>query len=292
VKSFGNRIKNLRKKLNLTQKYLAKELNLSQTAIGNYEKDIRFPNKDVLILFSNYFNVSLDYLICGSEFIYKKEKLNFDLESVKDLFLNLLMVGKSNEAYILIRDLLKSDIKIENIYIDIFEYTLKEVGRLYELGKIEIYKEHYISNMVLEIISQISPKLIDFNNTNNKKVLGVCAGFDEHFIGLKLVMNYLKIKGLDTYFLGTALPTKEVLESIKFYDAKYILISATLKNSLPSVTNLVKAIIEQDKDIKIIVGGRVFNERENLYKEIKANFHSKSIKDIFEYISLNDIYSK
>lgn len=60
---FGKRLKLLRTNLNLTQKQLGKNLNLSQRAISSYENGLRFPDEQILNLIADYFNVSIDYLM-------------------------------------------------------------------------------------------------------------------------------------------------------------------------------------------------------------------------------------
>ncbi|MCU9808335.1 helix-turn-helix domain-containing protein [Paraclostridium sp. AKS46] len=60
---FGKRLKLLRTNLNLTQKQLGKNLNLSQRAISSYENGLRFPDEQILNLIADYFNVSIDYLL-------------------------------------------------------------------------------------------------------------------------------------------------------------------------------------------------------------------------------------
>jgi len=56
------KIKELREKKGLTQKELAKELNIPYRNYNYYEKGINEPNINSLIIIANYFNVSLDYL--------------------------------------------------------------------------------------------------------------------------------------------------------------------------------------------------------------------------------------
>ena len=58
----------LRKKAGLSQAMLAKKLNISASAEGMYEQGRRMPSLDLLVKFSTIFDVSLDYLITGSEF--------------------------------------------------------------------------------------------------------------------------------------------------------------------------------------------------------------------------------
>ena len=64
----GKRIMALRKDQHLSQAELAKKLNISASAEGMYEQDRRTPSIEILIQMAKQFNVSLDYLITGSEY--------------------------------------------------------------------------------------------------------------------------------------------------------------------------------------------------------------------------------
>ena len=57
------RLKELRKQKGITQIKLAMDLNLSQNSISRYEKGIREADYKTLIMFADYFNVSIDYLL-------------------------------------------------------------------------------------------------------------------------------------------------------------------------------------------------------------------------------------
>ena len=70
-------IKNLRKEKGLTQIQLAEQLNLDQTAISKWERGKSLPDIQTLILLSNFFDVSTDYLLGKSSFYYP--------DTIKDL---------------------------------------------------------------------------------------------------------------------------------------------------------------------------------------------------------------
>ncbi len=57
----GEKIKNKRKELNLTQEYLAKELNISRQAVSKWEKGLSEPSMDNLLKLSEIFGVDIDY---------------------------------------------------------------------------------------------------------------------------------------------------------------------------------------------------------------------------------------
>ena len=61
-------LKNIRKSLKLNQQKVAMDLNISREALSHYENGKREPSLALLIEMSQYFNVSVNYLITGKEF--------------------------------------------------------------------------------------------------------------------------------------------------------------------------------------------------------------------------------
>ena len=57
------RLKELRKKRNVSQIKLAIDLDMNQNSISRYENLEREADYATLIMFADYFNVSLDYLL-------------------------------------------------------------------------------------------------------------------------------------------------------------------------------------------------------------------------------------
>lgn len=64
-------LKLIRKKRNLNQQKVALDLHISREALSYYENGKREPSLNLLVLMSNYFNVSINYLITGVEFEQK-----------------------------------------------------------------------------------------------------------------------------------------------------------------------------------------------------------------------------
>ncbi len=60
---FGNTLKTLRLRENMTQAQLAQKLGLTKSVISAYETGLRLPSYDVLIHISKIFKVSTDYLL-------------------------------------------------------------------------------------------------------------------------------------------------------------------------------------------------------------------------------------
>ncbi len=63
MKTYGERIAELREKHGLTQEELAKILGIKRASLSHYEKNRRVPDYEVLNKIADYFQVTVDYLI-------------------------------------------------------------------------------------------------------------------------------------------------------------------------------------------------------------------------------------
>lgn len=63
VADFGNKLRNLRQKNNISQENLGKILGISKGMLSSYESSMRMPTYGNLIKLALYFNVTTDYLL-------------------------------------------------------------------------------------------------------------------------------------------------------------------------------------------------------------------------------------
>lgn len=90
MSEFCDMLAELRKDKHLTQKDLAKEMNVSCATISNYETGRHIPDIYALKWFANYFDVTVDYLLGRTDFSLPIDRLN---ERITDD----LTVGKAVE---------------------------------------------------------------------------------------------------------------------------------------------------------------------------------------------------
>jgi len=65
--SFGNTLKSLRNSRGLSQRQLAKQLNVAPSTLAMYELDKREPDYETLKKIADFFEVSTDYLLGRSD---------------------------------------------------------------------------------------------------------------------------------------------------------------------------------------------------------------------------------
>ena len=64
-------LQKIRKEKKLNQQKVAMDLHISRESLSYYENGKREPSLALLLQMSEYFNVSINYLITGKEFIKK-----------------------------------------------------------------------------------------------------------------------------------------------------------------------------------------------------------------------------
>lgn len=68
MKIFAERLKELRKENNLSQRQMAEILFIKQQSYIRYEKNTSEPSYEMLIVIAKYFKVSTDYLLGLSDY--------------------------------------------------------------------------------------------------------------------------------------------------------------------------------------------------------------------------------
>lgn len=267
---FGDRLKEIRKAKGQSQKELGDLLELGQTTIANYEKNIRFPNPETLIQIANIYDVSIDRLV-GRTLQFSKELLSHEeLDDIKKQLTTLLMDEKENEVVEYIHSLGISGEDMIQIYEYVYKPILVEVGRLWQEGIITVAKEHYISGIMSNLIAntQSNPRSLGGSNQDISKGNVICLSLssENHTLGIRMISDYFHWLGYKSYYLGTNVPTQDLIDLILKTVPKAIAISATMEYHRDSVTNLVEVLRSNDRlkslkeDFpKVIVGGQAFN---------------------------------
>ena len=187
-------------------------------------------------------------------------------------YLSYLINMEKDKAVKYILNLVDNGTAVEDIYLKIFQPVQYEIGRLWQLNQISIAQEHYGTSVTQLAMSQLYPNIFT-SFQKGKKALTTCIGDELHELGIRMVADLLELNGWDTIHLGSNTPAPEILEIIEEKNIDVLAISATLPNQLEESKGLISAVREKDKlsQVKIMVGGRLFMQNNNLWQKIGAD---------------------
>lgn len=101
MSTFGERVKELRLDKGLTQQELANFFYLNKSSISRYEKDKQIPELETLEKLSDFFEVSLDYLLAKSDIKNPEEAIKVNTSN------SISTKGLSDENIKLINTMIK-----------------------------------------------------------------------------------------------------------------------------------------------------------------------------------------
>ncbi len=167
-----------------------------------------------------------------------------------------LLDGNRNLAGNLVMEAVNGGVKVKDIYLEVFQKSQYEVGRLWLSNQISVAKEHFCSAATQMIMSQLYPFIFSTDRVG-KKFVGACIGGELHEIGIRMVADFFEIEGWDTYYLGANAPASAILKSVEENNADIVGLSI----AIPYHRNLLKETIRDlrrsaiGKDLKILIGG-------------------------------------
>ena len=207
----------------------------------------------------------------NTDFIYigKIEKYK-EISSKYILF--LLDGDRSSASRLIIDAVLNNEISIKDVYIEVFQKSLYEIGRLWELNKISIADEHYFTAATQMIMSQLYEYVFTIKK-RGKKLVGACVGGELHEIGIRMVCDFFEMEGWDTVYLGANVPAEAIVSCIKEYGADLVAISASMIFNIRKVFMFIEELKRDNSmdHIKIIVGGHPFNISGTLWRNVGAD---------------------
>jgi len=282
--SFGENLKQLRKNQGLSQKDLGDALELGQTTIANYEKNIRFPAPQILVNIADYFDCSIDFLF-GREDIKLPIFTNVELFNLEKEILKRLLSNEETLVRDMVDHLKFNHKRLIQFYEMVMIPILVHTGILWQDGKISIAKEHFITNCLLDIARGISSKVIKRSSIKKRgKVICLSLSGEHHTFGIKMIEDYFCILGFETIMLGTDVPTDALIDMIMEVKPQFIAISVTMNYHLDHMQNLIKLLNTNprinsnlDYTISYIVGGQGIRSEEEALSH-GANIYAKNYK--------------
>lgn len=185
----------------------------------------RFPEDGSVI--QRFIDLGLHQLAGSSKAIPSSFDEAQPLSSLGHRYLAPVRNGERAAGSHLILDAVAEGTSVKDIYLDVFEPSQRELGRLWQMNQMSIAQEHYCTAVTQLIMSQLYSHI--FNTPKNgRRLVATCVGTELREIGLGMVADFFEMDGWDTYFLGSSTPAGSVVQTVAERNADVLAISATM----------------------------------------------------------------
>lgn len=168
-----------------------------------------------------------------------------------------LLGGDRSGCTNIVKQLIENGIQMKELYIQLFQRSLYNVGVLWESNKVSVALEHLCTSITESLINLAYPYLFAAEHSGKKAII-ICTPGEYHQVGARMVADYFELNGWDGYFLGTNTPDGELFKFIEARHPDVLAISMSVFFNLFALHQLIKNIRKHFPDLKIIIGGQGF----------------------------------
>lgn len=181
------------------------------------------------------------------------------LELDRSRFLAALLAGDSRAATDVALGAVARGVPVQDVYVEVLQEALYEVGRLWEANLITVAAEHLATAVAQAVVASLYDYLPRPEVPRGALVLTGVEG-ELHQVGGHIVADTLEADGWDVRFLGADVPLAAVLRAVAEHRPRVLGISCTMLDNLPRVARLVAAVREAfGADAPgILLGGSAF----------------------------------
>jgi methanogenic corrinoid protein MtbC1 len=189
------------------------------------------------------------------------------------LYLKALVEGDRKAARLLILSALEDGISVRDIYLNVLQPVLYEVGRLWQIDEISVAREHFCTAATQLIMSLLQRHADPEQEPDGRTIVTTCVAGDQHEIGVRMVADFFEMAGWNSYYLGANTPTDSVIDEVIERKADVLGVSATMIYHIPAVADLIQAVrrAPECKQVKILVGGYPFRRDCRLWLAVGAD---------------------
>ena len=187
------------------------------------------------------------------------------------LFLQAILAGRREAAVNIVLEAHNAGHDLRNLYVEIFQKALYEVGRLWEANRITVADEHMATAITQYVVARSYELLPVADQRRGRAVITGVQG-ELHQVGANMVADLLEADGWDVRFLGTNMPLDDILKTAREHQADLLGISATMLFNLPQVIQLVERTRAElgSAAPRVILGGGAFRLLPELPAELKV----------------------
>jgi methanogenic corrinoid protein MtbC1 len=199
-------------------------------------------------------------------------------------YLSKLLSGDREGCKLIVTNLLNDGIQVRELYENLFQRSMYEVGTLWETNKISVALEH-LSTSITESLVNLAYPLIFSAEHNGRRAVITCTPGEYHQLGARMVADYFEINGWDGYFVGAETSVKELYKIIEEKNPDILAVSMSVYFNLLQLSEFINNVSHKYPNLTILLGGQGFRwGGDTLFKDLGKVYVIHSLKELEERI--------
>ncbi len=209
----------------------------------------RFPNADTI---PRIRQVRAKIYVAGG-------RVDRELETLLDRYVAAQLAGDSREALrVVLDDGVEAGIAIPTLYLDVLTAAQHRIGALWQTNHISVAHEHVATGISQLVLAHLYP-LLPRAPLVGRRVLVSCIDSELHELGGRMVADFFEMAGFTTRFLGSSLPTNDLIAMVREDQPDLLVLSVTMSPHLRGLSKAALRLRDAVGDrLALAVGGQAF----------------------------------
>lgn len=196
-------------------------------------------------------------------------------------YLAALYSGDWHQALSVGQSALVKGIDIRDLYLDVIQPAMYEIGYMWETQQVTAAQEHVATAISQRVMAQLFAHVLArpglgrmLVSALGRTAVATCVPGESHELGLRMVADFFEIEGWNVYYLGADVPTDAIVRIVNEQQADLLAISVTMINNVLQARELIQAVRESPigARVRVLVGGQAFNRMPDLHNSVGADF--------------------
>jgi methanogenic corrinoid protein MtbC1 len=180
-----------------------------------------------------------------------------EVEEHRRAYLEALMARDVGAARAAVDAAVSLGIAVPDIYLDVLQPALYEIGRSWAVGDFSVADEHSATAVTQSVLGMLGPRM---RTAPKDGRLAVVTGSPEerHALGVQMVADFLEGDGWEVLNLGASTPARDLARLADAERPDVVAISTATPAGLPGAAEAVAALLALDPRPLVVLGGQLW----------------------------------
>jgi methanogenic corrinoid protein MtbC1 len=176
-------------------------------------------------------------------------------ESTYQQYLAALLEGNRARCSQTLADLLAAGTSLKDLYVNLFQRSLYQIGELWENQRISVAVEHLASAITERMMSLVQARAFG-GPARDRTIVIACVADEYHQLGARMIADFCELRGWRGFFLGANTSVPDLLETIAQRRPTLLGLSLSIYLNMPALLKAIDAVSERFAQLPILVGGQ------------------------------------
>lgn len=188
-------------------------------------------------------------------------------------YMHTLLGGERQGAAQLVFEAAERGESARELYLQVFQPALREIGRLWQANRMSVAQEHFCSISTQILMSQLLAHDEAAARGSSGRVVVACVSGELHDVGARMVGDFFEMAGWRTYFCGANTPHAAIVQALDERGADVLAVSTTMGCRLHRAKDLIDRVHAEPRfaGLHIMVGGYPFTVDPTLCQAVGAD---------------------